>query len=394
MTRLDELRARLKVRVLLPAALTPADREAWQSLRSAHAGYASPLFSPDFAEVTSAARPDARVALIEDADGLVCAFAFYARPDGLGRPIGAPFADYSGPVTRQSGDLSLRDIVALSGLAGWRSLSLIDPWNQFTADRTGERRSLAIHLEGVSTADYLEARRAAHPKRFKNFRRLDAQIERDGHALVLDHGPANARLRERLFALKSRQYRASGLVDLTVAAQSRAILDSVARHPGGFQTSLWTGDTLIAAHFGFRDGTSFHPWIAAYNPDFAHYSPCNLLLKRVVESMPEMGVVTYDLADGSDHYKKYYTNSGMNVYQADVTGYGPRADLLKAGSALWRLAGTARDPSAASRLRRRIDQAAISDFRLGARARDLVDAIATRSRVRASSPHGDPAPEA
>jgi CelD/BcsL family acetyltransferase involved in cellulose biosynthesis len=368
----------LSTRILLPSLLQPRDIAAWNALRAAHSEYDTPLLSPEFAVVASKGRADARVALIEDGDGLAAVLAFHARPDGLGRPIGAPFCDYSGPIVREGLSLSLSGIVAAAGLGGYRTSSLLDPWNRFERERSGGTDSRLVRMMGLAPADYLERQRAEYPKRFKNFRRLESLLGRDGYSLRFEFGSLNADLRERMFGFKSVQYRASGLVDLITAPRTRAVLDAVEASPNGFQASLWSGDEMVSADFGFREQAAFHPWIAAYNPVFSHYSPGNLLQKRIIESMGPMGLESYDLADGHDHYKKYFTNSGRTIYAADIVVPGAKGLLVSAQSALWRAAGASKEGAAAGRLRRRIDQAAISFDRAHDRAADLFTALSKR----------------
>jgi CelD/BcsL family acetyltransferase involved in cellulose biosynthesis len=365
-------------RIVSPAELGANDIAAWNRLRAAHPEYDTPLLSPAFAQTIGRSLGDARVALIEDADGLAAAFAFHARPDGLGRPIGAPFCDYSGPVVRAGLRLTLREIVAMAGLGGYRTSSLLDPWNCFENERTGGTGSRLVRLEGQPPADYLEQRRAEYPKRFKNFRRLESQMGRDGYQLQLTWGPLDERLKAALYDFKSQQYRLSGLVDLISAPKARDLLDIVAADPAGFQAGLWAGDTLVSADFGFREGTAFHPWIAAFNPAFSQYSPGNLLQKQVIEQMANMGLRSYDLAEGHDHYKKYFTNSGRVIYSADIAVAGWRGLPLAAQAGLWRTLGADKDGSAAGRLKRRIDQAALSFDKTGDRLADLWTAVRKR----------------
>lgn len=367
-----------RVRVIAPGDLTPADVANWDRLRAAHPDYDSPLLSPEFARLAGEGRVDARIALIEDDEGLGAVLAFHIRPDGLGRPIGAPFCDYAGPIVREGVSLSLADIAGLAGLGGYRTTALLDPWNCFGSERTGGSASRLVRMAGMNVADYLEARRAEHPKRFKNFRRLESLMQRDGHVLRLEWGPMGSRLRDRLYGMKSVQYRESGLIDLTSAPRARALLDRVEASSAGFQASLWSGDELVSADFGFREGKSFHPWIAAYNPAFATYSPGNIFQKQVIEKLPEMGLETYDLADGHDHYKKYFTNSGRMIYRADVTVSGARGWWLSAQGRFWKAAGANAEGSPAGRLKRRSDHAAVCYDRNAAKVADLLTALQKR----------------
>jgi CelD/BcsL family acetyltransferase involved in cellulose biosynthesis len=377
----------LTVRTVHPSALTAEEIGAWQDLRSAHADYATPLLSPGFANLVGAVRRDARVTLIRGDRGLIAVLAHFRRPDGLGRPLGAPFADYSGPIVREGAKLSLKAIITLSGLTAWRSTSMIDPWLALP-DRGEAGEMTSIIRPGTMTpADYFESRRALHPKRFKNFRRLERQALQDHPNLRFDWGTPSDALREQLFALKSAQYRDSGLVDLIHATHARPILDAVAVSPLGFQTSLWKGERLVSAHFGVREGRAFHPWISAYAPDFAHYSPGNLLLKKIIEHMPEMALNEYDLAEGHDHYKKYYTNSGRAVYDSVAVGASFGAHYFNMQQSVWALAGRSGDGSALRRLLRRIDHAAISERRTSARIADLVHALRRRRHVTEEAAH-------
>jgi hypothetical protein len=138
----------LHSRIVPPAELRADDIAAWNHLREAHPEYDTPLLSAAFAQTIGRARRDARVALIEDKDGLAVAFAFHARPDGLGGPIGAPFCDCSGPVVREGLTLSLHEIVAIAELGGYRTNSLLDSWNCFEAERAGGNGSRLVRMGG------------------------------------------------------------------------------------------------------------------------------------------------------------------------------------------------------------------------------------------------------
>jgi CelD/BcsL family acetyltransferase involved in cellulose biosynthesis len=259
---------------------------------------------------------------------------------------------------------------------------VIDPWGDLPDHSPHGEVTHVIRPGELSSAHYLESRRAEHPKRFKNFRRLERQVLQDHPALRLEWGPVSAPIKEQLFAFKSAQYRESGLVDLIQASRSRRILDAVAASPMGFQTSLWSGDTFVSAHFGVRDGAAFHPWIAAYAPAFAHYSPGNLLLKKIIEHLPDMGLTDYDLAEGHDHYKKYYANTGRVIYPANVIVPGLRGALPRFQASIWNAVGARNPESAASRLNRRLDHAAISEERWLMRAQDLFTALRRRREPR------------
>ncbi len=376
-------------RTLHPAALTSQDTARWQALQAAHSDYMSPLFSPAFAQTIGKVRADARVTLIEAPDGtLLCVLAAFAKPGGRARALGAPFADYAGPVMHQAAELSLTDIIALAGLSAWRTDFLVDPWHHFKQERGAEDSSHIIRPGELAPAAFLESRRALHPKRFKNFRRLDRQAQTELGELSFQWGRMSAKLRERLFALKSAQYQLSGLVDLTTASRARQILDAVEASPNGFQTSLWAGDSLISAHFGFRDGAAFHPWIAAFDNAFSHYSPGNLLLTRIIENLQAMELAEYDLAEGHEHYKKYFSNASRTTYRAAIYAPSLPGRLNAWTDAAWSMAAGRNTNAPLQRLRRRMDHAAASESRLGARIKDIGTALRHRRGTLAPAGHG------
>ncbi|MEZ5952818.1 MAG: GNAT family N-acetyltransferase [Hyphomonas sp.] len=375
------------VKVVHPRDLAPAEADAWTRLCDAHEDYDSPLVRPAFAQIAGAGRDDARVALISDAAGLACAFAFYIRPFGRAWPIGAPFHDYTALVMRQDAVLSIKNILVLAGVSALTTPTLLDPWDRFADCRRQALETQVVRLAGRKPSEYLELQRQAFPKRFKNFRRLDSRMKRDGHELKLKWGSLDPAAAEQLYAVKSAQFVSSGFVDLTKASRSRPILDAVAASPHGFQISLWSGERVVSGHFGIRLGPVFHPWIAAYDPDFSEYSPGNLMLMRAIAAMPEMGLEVYDLAEGHDHYKKYYTNTCRKVWSVEETAPGASGALVHAGHLAWALAGGASGRGPVSRLRRRLDQSDMCESRLSLRLADLATALKRRRGVDGPVPH-------
>ncbi|MEZ5997477.1 MAG: GNAT family N-acetyltransferase [Hyphomonas sp.] len=362
-----------------PSALTPEQIAAWEALCHAHEDYDSPLVHPEFVRLAGQHRADARVALISDASGLACAFAFYRRPLGRAWPIGAPFHDYTALVVRRDTTLTLQDILELAGVSAFATQTLLDPWNRFEDCRGKPMETQVVRMKGIAPEVYLETQRKAFAKRFKNFRRLDGRLSRDGHVVDLRWGALDTATAEQLYAVKSAQFIQSGYVDVTRASLARPTLDAVAASPHGFQASLWSGDRLVSGHFGMRLGDVFHPWIAAYNPDFAEYSPGNLMLMRALAALPDMGLATYDLAEGHDHYKKYYTNACRRVWSVEVTASRGAGNVLAAGHGLWALAGGASGAGPVSRLRRRLDHSAMCESRLALRIADVATALRSRS---------------
>ena len=365
-------------------ALSASDVEAWRDLCSQHADYDSALLSPEFAHIVSNVRDDVRIIRINEGDALRAVMPVHLRPDGLARPLGTPFADYSGPVLSSKLEHSLSDVLQMTGIAAFASPAVPDPWSRVHCRDAGMQDdetvySHVIRASGDNADSLLETQRAQHSKRFKNVRRLRNQLEREAGPVRFEWGNPDAKALEALYQYKSEQFRQSGYVDLIHATKARELLDAVARGPYAFMTSLWIGENLISGHFGVRVGAAFHPWIAAFNPAFAHFSPGNILLLSVLEQIHAMDLRIYDLANGHDHYKKYFANAYRAAWPVFETGAGIGAVRHRLGRLAWKIAGADAPASLAGRLQRRVDQIAVSEFSALSRLREFIYAVRTRS---------------
>ena len=363
--------------------LTAQQIAGWRRLLSTDPAFDSPLLTPEFAETVSKIRDDAFIAIVEAAGSVRAVLAVHVRPGGLARPLGAPFSDYSGPIIDPSSDISLHTILRLVGIAAYQSAACIVPGivdgDLNTAASEGDDISHVIRSETDPSADLLETQRARHSKRFKNFRRLSHQFEREVGPIRIEWGKPDRPTIEHLLDLKGRQFRQSGLVDLTTASQARRFLDAISDSEHAFLVGVWTEDRLVSAHFGIRIGNRFHPWIAAYQPEWSAYSPGNLLLMNVLQHWNAIGLECYDLAAGHDHYKKYFSNASRTTRPAIAFGSGLVASQRKIRHTLWRSLGAYKADSITGRLQRRMEQIAASEFSTAARLSQFAHAVRVRT---------------
>ena len=347
--------------VLRPSELRERDRRDWTALARETSPVESPLLLPEFADVVARTRDDVRCLLVRDGERLVGVLAAHERGLGLLRPVGAPFSDYSGPLAAEGFDLTPEDFLRLSDYSAFRSSTVL-------AEGGGEG-SFVIHLGELGADAYLEARRSEHSKRFKNFRRLLAKLERERGELRFVHGPAAPDHLDALLAWKREQFRTDALLDLTTAGHAAPLLREVAALAPdapltGFLTGLTVEGRLVAGHFGIRGGKSFHPWVAAFDPELADYSPGSLLLHRVLENMEAMGLRTYDLAGGHEGYKKYFSSTSRPTETVAVYADTWAGRLHRTGYGAWDLLGAGDGTGPAARMRRRFDHIGISEPRL------------------------------
>mgnify|MGYP006277637343 FL=1 len=368
-------------------ALSDRQLDDWQALCDRDPSTRSALLGPEFAGLVAGLRGDVRVILASREGALTGVLALHKRPFGHARAVGAPFNDYCGPVLAPGECVSLPDMLAAAGVSSYHAPTSITPPDRLgEVSVEGEDTAFVISLDGRTPEEYIEHFRSQHAKRHKNFRRLLRQLERESdEALKLVWGAPVPEHLKALLAWKSDQFRRDGFVDVTSTPNSAAILEAAANlqpeGPGqlhGFMISLMLGDTLLAGHFGVRKGGDFHPWIAAYNPEFSDNAPGILLLYRAIEQIGEIGLDTYDLSGGHDHYKKYFAEPRRANWNLRAHAGGLMNGFGRVQRSAWRAVGGHDPAGPAARLRRRLDHIAACEPRLGARVGELVTAVRKR----------------
>jgi CelD/BcsL family acetyltransferase involved in cellulose biosynthesis len=367
-----------------PAELDDLDVAAWRRLAAGQHDFANPLVGPDFARAVGAVREDARVSVWR-ADGHPVGFlAYHSRPGGFARPIGAPFSDYHALVAEPGLDSS--QALAAAGIAAYRFTNLIDPAGAFQSAVTSQAEAFVIHLES-SAEVYLETLRAASPKRFKNYRRLDHKLDREVGELRIVAPDVKPAAFAQLLTWKREQLARTGLHDVLGPAWARQLMcdlfETHERPFAGLMINLYAGDRLVAGHFGVRAGGVFHPWIASADPALAEWSPGQIFLSRAIAAMPDLALDTYDLGSSHEHYKRPYALHTRVVSAGLVTAATPQGRTAQLSDRAWALA-EALGPAPVGRLRRRIDAIAAAELSLAARVKGLAMAIAARAMPRES----------
>jgi CelD/BcsL family acetyltransferase involved in cellulose biosynthesis len=81
---------------------------------------------------------------------------------------------------------------------------------------------------------------------------------------------------------------------------------------------LYAGERLLASHFGIRGRTVWHYWFPTYDPLMARYSPGLILLLKMAEHAPSLGVCTIDLGKGMSLYKERLMNTSVSLAHGSV----------------------------------------------------------------------------
>jgi CelD/BcsL family acetyltransferase involved in cellulose biosynthesis len=406
------------VDIVHPCALTPEDLDAWRRLQDATPAFGSPLLGPEFAQAVGAVRRDAKVAIWRDADGGAFAFlAYHRRPQGFARPIGAPFCDYHGLVS--AGDSALRPetILAATGLKAFRASGLIDPLGVFAGEPLAREPAHRIVLRdsqhdieaGLPRSDpglaHLNGLKASSANRFKNFRRYSKRLEQAFGPVQLVAQDLDPAAFERLLDWKRKQLDRTGLHDFLRPAWVESLMARLFQSPGaadrseasdrrfgGLMISLYAGDLHVAGHFGVRLGGWYHPWIGATAPNLEAHGAGFVHQWKAVEAMGQLGLHTYDLGPGSNHWKRLFTADAVEVAAGLITAPTLQGRLARAGERLW-TTPPLDQVGLAVRLRNRLDQIAAIETAWTGRARGLLDMAAAFERRALSRRSNEGAPD-
>jgi len=353
------LRGRLHVQAHLvsPSDLSVRDQEHWRALQRAVPEFRSPLMGPDFAMIVGRVRRDAAV-LVFTRDGRPVGFLpHHRRPFGMGRPIGAPFSDLHGLVSENDLGLDAEAVVRHAGLKSFQFSGLIDPFAVFAGSATEHRPSYCV--EGTEAFQQIRCTRKPHFKRaMRGVRDLAA-----GGGDVQVHAPDHrSTALECTFRWKRDQLRRTGLHDFFRPEWTRVLMKSIFDSPFGMLVTLNLDGKPIAGRFGFAAGGVCHAWITAHDPSLARHTPGNILLWKLLEAMPALGLDAYDMGPGNDHHKRLYSTGTLSV---------------GVGSAPARARSMLRTPAS---MRRRLDQIAEIELDEFGRAYGLFTALATHVR--------------
>jgi CelD/BcsL family acetyltransferase involved in cellulose biosynthesis len=369
-----------------PGELTACEEGAWRAFCCATPAFQSPLMGPDFARAVGRVREDAAVAVYRRNGQPIGFLAHHRRPGGLARPIGAPFSDRHALITAPEPGLDGAALLEAAKLNAFKFTGLLDPARLFAQSASVASRCHLIELAG-EPEDHLEAVRAASPKKFKNYRRLEHKLDREIGEIALIGPDRSQDAFDLLLAWKREQLWRTGLLDFLRSDWTRGLMESLFHTTDGemqgMLITLRAGGRMVAGHFGIREGDAFHPWIAATDPRLNNYSPGHIFLQRAIKAMPELGLRTYDLSSGHDHYKAQYATTHLAIREgaafapAASARIGTRAQALLLATAL-----TVSGPMAGTvqRASRRLEQIAAVELTFGGRMMGVVDSIAGASR--------------
>jgi CelD/BcsL family acetyltransferase involved in cellulose biosynthesis len=281
----------------------------------------NPCFAPEFTQAVAAARNDVAVGIIEEHGQVVAIFPFQRKHGGRGIPVGGTVSDYQGLICPPDFSFDARELLRACGLISWdfdRLLATQKPFKPF--HKLCEPSAVLDLSQGYEA--YVSDRRAAGTEQIKKcmnlLRRLELEV---GPVRFIPHSPERRAL-AKVLSWKSQQYRKTGWRDLFALKWGRSLVESIQSKQSesfaGMLSLLYAGEKLIAGHMGMRSRSVWHYWFPAYDPIFAKYSPGLILLLKMAEYAPQIGLRKIDLGTGLTLYKRRLMNASVSVAEGSV----------------------------------------------------------------------------
>lgn len=314
---------RNELRLLRPDQLTRRDLATWSRLQEADPAFASPFLRPEFAQAVGAVRDDVLVAAVGPEESPQ-AFLGFQRRGRIGLPVGGGLSDCQGivadPGWRSDGAAMVRSL----GLARLDVSRLVIARGGVVPARGRLMAAPLIRLDDGFDA-YARARRAAGSQAvvqtLSHARRLERAL---GPLRFVPHDP-DPRVLHQLIAWKRTQYalpRWGGTLDPLARPWAVALLERVqaTQAPGfaGMLSTLWAGETLVAAHLGMRSRSLLHWWFPAHDPAQAKLAPGRILLLEAIRHAAQSGLSGIDLGAGEESYKRRFADAEVALVAGTV----------------------------------------------------------------------------
>lgn len=303
------------------AALDAADLADWRRTRSSRSALDSPFFHPAYAGAMHAVYGDVRVAITDDEPR-----AWYPLQvhRGAARPVGWPGSEFSGPIAPLGVRIELTNMLRDTGI---RLLEFnhvptecaeFEPWVSTRLE--SPFIDVSGGLDGYSAMVGKAGRRTLSDVR-RNVRNVTREL---GDVQMTWHATDPAVL-DWLIEAKRAQYARTGEYDFFASPRRRDLFHRLAQTDedgfAGVLSVLRAGETLLAAHFGVRDGNVLQYWFPVYDRDHARFGPGFMLLAKLVESAPDNHIDRIDLGEGVEQYKSRVMTGSETVYAGEMVAH-------------------------------------------------------------------------
>jgi CelD/BcsL family acetyltransferase involved in cellulose biosynthesis len=328
----------MQVTVVRPGDLGPSEAELWARFQHSSPRALNPFLSLTFARAVGRARPNARVAVVDDGGTIEAFLPFELAARRMAVPIGSPMNDLQDFVG-SGAPIDARSVVRKAGLRSWRFLHVPAQQPAFAPYhyRGTLVQSQLINLKDGSQS-YFNSRSKSATRRTTEKRRRS--LERQHGAVSLEWDSPYPRHLQQLISWKSGKY--GGARRLFSDPSALRIVEELAASDHedcrGIISVLFAGERPVANVLGLIAPWALSVWFSSYDPDLSHFSPGMIMWDRLVDEAGNKGITRIDFGAGQDIYKFSLANDAYPV----------------AGGAVW----ASRAEETARRIYRRIRQPA------------------------------------
>ena len=318
----------MKISVVRPRELGPAEVAAWHAMQRSDPAQRNPFLSPEFAAAVGRHRDSARVAVLSDGPALAGFFAFEKHRLGVGLPIGAGLTDCQGLVHAAGFEWDARDLLRGCGLAAFHFDHLAATQRSFGSWVAATAPSPVIDLTDGYPA-YHAKLMVKSPQFCRDVARRARKLGREAGPLRHEVDCRDAAALRALMGWKSDQYRRTGRSDRFARPWIVGLIEDLFsvrdEHFSGRLSVLYAGEAPVAAHFGLRSGGLLSHWFPAYDTGYQRCSPGLVQHMRMIEETAPEGISLIDMGKGAKRYKETLKTSDLFVGEGSVTGRSPLA---------------------------------------------------------------------
>lgn len=297
----------MRVRLIPPGELGPAEIAAWQSMQRATPSLANPFLSPEFAVAVGRFRPNVVVGVLTEGQSITGFFPFERRHLNMGVPVCGWLTPCQGLIHAPGVEWDPQELLLRCRLSAWKFDNLIADQRPFKPYHAATAPLPMIDLTDGFDAYYAKLR-IKSPRFCRELARRTRKLAREAGELRMVPDSRDANVLRALMAWKSDQYRRTSHVDRFqrpwLVGLLDALLDTRGDHVSGLLSVLYAGGQPVAAQFGLRTGKLLVGWFTAYDPCFRKYSPGLIQLKQMAEELAAAGINAIDMGGGAQNYYK------------------------------------------------------------------------------------------
>ena len=295
----------MRIETIHPSELGAAEAALWRAHQRADPTLSSPYLSPVWAQLVGAARPDARVCVLEGGKGFL-GVQRNSRFTAMG--LGAPIADYQGLVGEAGLDVDVASVCKVLKV-GRIDLAGVPAGQSLLADAAaGSDGSWIAEVSAGAEAYRAQLRK----QRSKFVRQTDNRMCKLGEAhgaLAFAAKSAERGHFDTLIAWKLAQLRAAGQPAIWAKPWVRQVVEATyaARDPN-FSCALFTlsaGNRLAAASYALCSERVVHVWMIGHDEALDAFSPGIILARWLIEWAAGQGLAEVDFGVGDYQFKRH-----------------------------------------------------------------------------------------